>query len=208
MNFTANHCYQIFTEAIRDYHKLDDINQPLKNPYDEKNQTIDYLLYLKNWIDTVQWHYEDIVRAPDIDPVDALDLKRKIDASNQRRNDTVEKIDDWMLQFLFQNAQPKENARLNSESPAWVVDRLSIIALKIYHMEIEANRTEATPEHRQNCRTKLNILNEQKNDLSQCLDELIEEIQSGRGYMKVYRQMKMYNDPSLNPVLYQGTRKE
>lgn len=203
MIFNADYCYQKFIRAIEEYHQYDDVSRPIENPYDEKESRIDYLLYLKSWIDTVQWHYEDIIRAPDIDPVEALDLKRKIDASNQKRNDTVEKIDDWMLRQLFSSVTPNENARLNTESPAWAIDRLSIIALKIYHMEIEAGRSDADEEHRKTCAAKLLVLKEQKGDLCKSLDELIEEIASGRGTMKVYRQMKMYNDPKLNPTLYQ-----
>jgi len=161
---------------------------------------LNHLLYRKNWIDTVQWHYEDIIRDPHIDPVAALDLKRKIDASNQDRTDMVENIDSYFLD-LYKEVKPLPEATINTESPAWAVDRLSILALKIYHMKEEVNRPDATPEHRAKCQEKLNVLLEQKKDLSTALDQLLDDIATGRKYMKVYKQMKMYNDDELNPVL-------
>lgn len=192
-------CNQIFEQAIIDYHKVDEIDQEFSNPYIQ--QSIENLLYRKNWIDTMQWHMEDVVRNPDIEPIEALKWKRRIDASNQDRTDLVEFIDSYFLE-KYQNITPKSNAKINSESPAWAIDRLSILALKIYHMSEEANRSSATEEHRLNCSKKLDILLEQRTDLSSAIDDLLKDIENGEKYMKVYKQLKMYNDPSLNPVLY------
>jgi uncharacterized protein DUF4254 len=192
-------CNKIFQDAINDYHVHNNIEQPIQNPY--RISTIEHLLYLKCWIDTVQWHMEDVVRNPDISPVDGLQWKRRIDASNQERTDVVEYIDSYFLEE-YKSISPKETAKINSESPAWVVDRLSILALKIYHMQEETTRAGASEEHKRSCTDKLNILLTQRTDLSTSLDELITDIQNGDKYMKVYKQMKMYNDPSLNPVLY------
>jgi hypothetical protein len=190
----------IFQDVIKTYHIKDDVNQSFSNIYDDKSQLIEHLLYRKCWIDTVQWHYEDIIRDPDIDPVAALKLKRQIDASNQDRTDMVEYIDSYFLE-LYKDITPKENATINTESPAWGIDRLSILALKIYHMNEEANRTDASPQHRESCRQKLNVLLEQRVDLSTAIDTLLNDIKNGDKYMKVYKQMKMYNDDELNPVL-------
>lgn len=190
--------FKIFEESIDKYHVLDDVYQPFTNPY--PSPSIEHLLYRKNWIDTVQWHYEDIIRDPHINPIEALDLKRKIDASNQDRTDTVEYIDSYFFD-LYKNVKPLAGATINTESPAWAVDRLSILALKIYHMQEEVNRPDATAEHRAKCQEKLNVLLEQKKDLSQALDQLLADIESGKKYMKVYKQMKMYNDEELNPIL-------
>ncbi len=195
--------FPIFEESIRDYHKYDNVDQPISNPY--PNDKIEHLLYLKNWIDTVQWHFEDIIRDPQIDPVEALKLKRRIDASNQERTDMVEYIDSYFLQ-KYKEVHVKENAKINSESPAWAIDRLSILALKIYHMQEEANRAEASAEHRAKCQEKLNVLSEQKKDLTTAIDDLLNDIANGDKYMKVYKQMKMYNDEELNPVLYQNKK--
>jgi hypothetical protein len=170
------------------------------NPYNKASNLIEHLLYRKCWIDTVQWHYEDIIRDPQIDPVAALKLKRKIDASNQDRTDMVEFIDSYFLD-IYKNVTAKPNATINTESPAWGIDRLSILALKIYHMNEEANRTDASEAHRNACQSKLNILLEQRVDLSSAIDTLLKDIESGNKYMKVYKQMKMYNDEELNPVL-------
>ncbi|MBR5653905.1 MAG: DUF4254 domain-containing protein [Prevotella sp.] len=191
---------QIFNKAIRDYHVTDDVDTPINNPY--KRDSLENRLYLKCWIDTVQWHLEDIIRDPHIDPVAALQLKRRIDRSNQDRTDLVEQIDSYYRQ-QFSDVTPAPDARLNTESPAWAVDRLSILALKIYHMQEQVNRTDASNEHIQKCQDKLHVLLEQQRDLSLAIDQLLEDIQDGRKYMKVYRQMKMYNDPSTNPILYQ-----
>lgn len=188
----------IFEESIQKYHILDDVYQSFSNPY--PSSSMEHLLYRKNWIDTVQWHYEDIIRDPNIDPVEALDLKRKIDASNQDRTDTVEYIDSYFL-HTYKNVKPIENATINTESPAWAVDRLSILALKIYHMQEEVNRPDASDKHRAKCQEKLNVLIEQRKDLSDALDQLLADIEAGRKYMKVYKQMKMYNDEELNPIL-------
>lgn len=192
-------CNKIFGEAINDYHIHNHIDHPIHNPY--RISSIEHLLYLKCWIDTVQWHMEDVVRNPDINPVEGLQWKRRIDASNQERTDVVEYIDSYFLEE-YKNIQPKEHAKINSESPAWVIDRLSILALKVFHMKEETLRTDATEEHKTLCTQKLNILLNQQTDLSNSLDELIQDIENGDKYMKVYKQMKMYNDPSLNPVLY------
>ncbi|MFM2264835.1 MAG: hypothetical protein RLZ77_251 [Bacteroidota bacterium] len=195
--------YSVFEQSIIDYHKHDNVDQPIANPY-AKDQ-FEHLLYLKNWIDTVQWHFEDIIRDPQIDPVAALTLKRRIDASNQERTDMVEYIDSYFLQ-KYSGVAVKDNAKINSESPAWAFDRLSILALKIYHMQEEATRAEASPEHRANCQTKLNVLLEQRSDLSTAIDDLLHDIEQGEKFMKVYKQMKMYNDEELNPVLYQNKK--
>ena len=193
--------YSVFEQSICNYHQFDNVDQPILNPY-QKDQ-FEYLLYHKNWIDTVQWHFEDIIRDPNIDPVVALNLKRRIDASNQERTDLVEYIDSYFLQ-KYNAVNVKDNAKINSESLAWAFDRLSILALKIYHMEEEANRTEASAEHRSKCLEKLNVLLDQKKDLTTAIDDLITDIENGEKYMKVYKQMKMYNDDQLNPILYQN----
>lgn len=198
MSFTEQ-ANQIFNRVIADYHLTDDVNTPIKNPY--QKDTIEYSLYLKCWIDTVQWHYEDIIRDPHIDPIEALALKRRIDRSNQDRTDLVEEIDSYFRQF-YSDVVPGPGARLNTESPAWAVDRLSILALKIYHMQEQVDRKDANAEHIARCKAKLNILLEQQKDLSLAIDQLLEDISAGRKYMKVYRQMKMYNDPTTNPILY------
>lgn len=189
---------KIFEESIIRYHIKDDVYQDFKNPYPKDK--VEHLLYRKNWIDTVQWHYEDIIRNPSIAPVDALDLKRKIDASNQDRTDLVEYIDGYFLN-KYQSVEVLQNATINTESPAWAIDRLSILALKIYHMEEEVNRDDATEEHIAKCDEKLGVLLEQRKDLSIAIDQLLADIESGKKYMKVYKQMKMYNDDELNPIL-------
>ncbi|MBD0404186.1 DUF4254 domain-containing protein [Flammeovirga sp. EKP202] len=198
MQFTEN-CNSIFSQSIEKYHIKDHVDTPIENPFEKED--IQHLLYLKNWIDTVQWHLEDIIRDPNINPDEALKIKRRIDASNQERTDVVEFIDSWFLE-KYKDVQPVEGASINTESPAWAIDRLSILALKIYHMQEEVDRESATPEHKAACQTKLNILLEQRVDLSTAIEELINDIAAGKKYMKVYKQMKMYNDPSLNPVLY------
>jgi hypothetical protein len=199
----SNTAFTIFEQSINDYHKFDSVDQPINNPFN-KDQ-IEHLLYAKNWVDTVQWHFEDIIRNPEIDPVEALVLKRKIDASNQVRTDMVEYIDSYFLQ-KFKDVKVKDGAKINSESPAWALDRLSILALKIYHMNEEATRQDATPEHRAKCQEKLNVLLEQKKDLFTAIDDLLTDIENGDKFMKVYKQMKMYNDDELNPVLYQNKK--
>ena len=193
---------KIFNQVITDYHLTDNVDTPINNPYDR--ESIEYALYLKCWIDTVQWHYEDIIRDPHIDPVEALALKRRIDHSNQDRTDLVEDIDSYFRQ-KYSDVTPLADARLNTESPAWAVDRLSILALKIYHMKEQVERQDASEEHRQRCQAKLDVLLEQQKDLALAIDQLLEDIAKGRKYMKVYRQMKMYNDPATNPVLYKNS---
>jgi len=197
--FTEN-ALAIFDHVIQQYHISDDPYQEFQNPYDGKTEVLNHLLYRKCWIDTVQWHYEDIIRDPQIDPVAALTLKRQIDASNQDRTDMVEYIDSYFLD-QFKEVTPKTTATINTESPAWGVDRLSILALKIYHMREEAERQDASLAHRAACQTKLDILLEQRHDLSSAIEQLLSDIATGDKYMKVYKQMKMYNDDELNPVL-------
>ena len=198
MSFTE-HSNLIFGQAIRDYHLTDNVDTPMNNPYDRGS--IDYNLYMKCWIDTVQWHFEDIIRDPHIDPVEALNLKRRIDRSNQDRTDLVEEIDSY-FRHKYSEVKTLPEARLNTESPAWAIDRLSILALKIYHMREQVERDDADDEHRAKCAAKLDVLLEQQQDLGLAIDQLLEDIEAGRKYMKVYRQMKMYNDPSTNPILY------
>jgi hypothetical protein len=191
---------EIFQDAIRTYKKLNTVDQPFKNKYDKDKDLIAHLLYRKCWIDTVQWAYEDIIRDPNINPEAALKLKRKIDASNQDRTDTVEYIDSYFLD-KFKDVDVKPYATVNSESPAWAIDRLSILALKIYHMHLETIREDATDAHKMACESKLQVLLEQRQDLSKAIDQLLADIANGDKYMKVYKQMKMYNDDELNPVL-------
>ncbi|HEY9007602.1 DUF4254 domain-containing protein [Ohtaekwangia sp.] len=196
---SANQCYKIFQQSIDDYHVHDHVDTPVKNPFSPGS--FEYLLYTKNWIDTVQWHLEDIIRLPEINPVEGIQIKRRIDKSNQDRTDMVEQIDDYFLE-QFKNAVPKPGARINSETPAWLLDRMSILMLKIYHMKEQTERTDASAEHIAKCQSKLSILMEQKTDMQLAFDELIEDIGQGNRRFKVYRQMKMYNDASLNPMLY------
>ena len=200
MNITRK-AWEIFEESINDYHKKDDVYAKLNNPY--PSDSIDHLLYRKNWIDTVQWHLEDIIRDPDIDAIEALKIKRWIDKSNQERTDTVEFIDSWFLNEL-KNVEIKPSAKINTESPAWAIDRFSILALKVYHMKEEANRENASDAHRGKSQEKLNILETQKVDLGTAIEELITDLQNGDKKMKVYKQMKMYNDEDFNPVLYKN----
>lgn len=198
MSFAQN-SNELFDCCIADYHITDHVDADLKNPYE--SSSIEGILYVKNWIDTVQWHLEDIIRNPQIDPVEALAIKRRIDKSNQDRTDLVEVIDSYFLD-KYKEVKVLADAQINTESPAWAIDRLSILALKIYHMQQEANRAEASVEHKAACQTKLDILLQQRIDLSSAIDQLLGDIETGKKYMKVYKQMKMYNDPSLNPILY------
>jgi hypothetical protein len=196
---TAQDCYKVFQQSIDDYHVHDNVDAKIVDPF--QTGSFESLLYAKNWIDTVQWHLEDIIRLPDINPAEGIQIKRRIDKSNQERTDLVEKIDDYFLS-VFRGIKPKREARINSETPAWLLDRMSILMLKIYHMQEQTVRTGASAEHVAKCKAKLNILLEQKADMQLAFDELIEDIRSGERRFKVYRQMKMYNDESLNPVLY------
>ena len=204
VNKISHLALNIFKSAIEDYHILNTINQKLKNPF--SSNTFEFLLYKKNWIDTVQWHYEDLIRDPNINPIEGMQLKRKIDASNQERTDMVEYIDSYFLN-IYKNVEVNKNAEINTESPAWAIDRLSILALKIYHMEEEVNREGVTKNHKIECNLKLDILLEQRIDLSKAIDSLLEKISKGEKRMKVYKQMKMYNDKELNPVLYKYSKK-
>lgn len=194
-------CNKVFNLAINDYHVKDNVDTQINNPYDR--DSIENRLYLKCWIDTVQWHLEDIIRDPHIDPVEALNLKRRIDRSNQDRTDLVEQIDSY-FRMIYNDVKPLADATINTESPAWAVDRLSILALKIYHMKEQVDRSDASDEHIDKCQKKLNVLLEQQVDLGTAIDQLLDDIKAGRKYMKVYRQMKMYNDPATNPVLYKN----
>jgi hypothetical protein len=195
----AQECYIIFQRSIDDYHVHDSVDRPVNNPYPAGS--FEALLYAKNWIDTVQWHLEDIIRLPDIDPREGLQIKRRIDKSNQDRTDLVERIDDYFLEY-FRSITPKPGTRINSETPAWLLDRMSILMLKIYHMKEQTERKDADADHLAKCTAKLNVLMEQKTDMQLAFDELMEDIGAGNRRFKVYRQMKMYNDASLNPVLY------
>lgn len=196
---SAAHCFTIFDRCIDDYHVHDNVDQPINNPFPQGS--IDHDLYLKAWIDTVQWHYEDLIRDPYIDPVAGMELKRKIDKSNQHRTDLVERIDDYFLES-FSGVEYVDGAKINSESPAWVVDRMSILALKIYHAKEQLDRQDVDEVHREKSLVRVSVLEEQKTDLSTSFDELLEDIGKGERRMKVYRQMKLYNDPATNPVLY------
>jgi hypothetical protein len=198
MTFTAL-ANPIFEQVIKDYHQTDNVDAPIRNPYSAGSIEAD--LYLKCWIDTVQWHLEDIIRDPNINPVEALALKRRIDRSNQERTDLVETIDSYFY-TKYHEVKVADNATINTESPAWAVDRLSILALKIYHMREQVERQDASEEHRQLCQQKLDVLLQQQVDLSTAIDQLLADFEAGRKYMRVYKQMKMYNDPNTNPVLY------
>jgi hypothetical protein len=195
--------FQVFNQSIKDYHINDSVETEIKNPY--SNDQFEHLLYQKNWIDTVQWHLEDIIRDPEIEPIEALKIKRVIDASNQKRTDLVEFIDGYFLN-KYKDVKPNKKATLNSETIAWALDRLSILALKIFHMFEEVNRESAEQSHKVSCQKKLDVLNEQKLDLSKAIDQLIDDIEKGNKYMKIYKQMKMYNDEELNPVLYKAKK--
>lgn len=195
----ANDCFKIFEDTVNEYHKHDDVDAKVENPF--APGTIEHTLFAKNWIDAVQWHLEDIIRDPQIDPVEALALKRRIDKSNQDRTDMVEELDTYFRE-KYSDVKVAADATINTESPAWALDRLSILALKIYHMQAEVDRTDATAEHLAKCRGKLAVLLEQRADLTTAINQLLNDIAAGRKYMKVYRQMKMYNDPATNPVLY------
>ncbi len=199
MSFTDK-AWEVFNTSINDYHVADNVDTEAQNNF--QNDSLERLLYAKNWIDTVQWHLEDIIRDEKIDPSEALKIKRRIDASNQQRTDLVEFIDGWFLQ-KYANVVPQETARINTETPAWAIDRLSILALKVYHMSLEAHRETASVEHREKCMQKLNVLLEQKKDLSTSIEQLLNDIEDGKVKIKLYKQMKMYNDESLNPILYQ-----
>ena len=190
---------KVFEKSVEDYHVHDDINRAASNPYEKKD--FEHLLYEKNWIDTVQWHYEDIIRDPDINPQEGMKLKRLIDSSNQNRTEMVEYIDSYFLK-LYSNVNPKTDAKVNTESPAWALDRLSILILKIYHMKEESEREDVSHDHRNNCQKKLDVLIEQREDLSESIDQLLIDLSTGEKKMRVYKQMKMYNDESLNPVSY------
>ena len=204
MNNTSfsEYAWSIFNRSIEDYHITDDVDDvDAVKPNHYENNSLEQILYDKNWIDTVQWHLEDIIRDENIDPVKALEIKRRIDASNQKRTDLVEFIDSWFLN-KYKNTTPNADAKINTETPAWAVDRLSILALKVYHMDLEANRASASDEHREKCQMKLNTLLEQKKDLSSAIDQLLNDIENGLVKIKTYKQMKMYNDETLNPILY------
>lgn len=196
---------EIFDQSTAAYHVTDHVDAPDPNPYTPG--TIEHTLHAKNWIDAVQWHLEDIIRDPNINPVAALALKRRIDASNQDRTDMVEELDSY-FRDLYRDVKPLPTATINTESPAWALDRLSILALKIYHMQAEVARDDASEAHKAKCQAKLDVLLEQRKDLTEAIDTLLDDIAAGRKYMKVYRQMKMYNDPETNPVLYASSQQK
>ncbi|MDE6309331.1 MAG: DUF4254 domain-containing protein [Muribaculaceae bacterium] len=196
---------EIFDQSTAAYHVTDHVDAPEPNPYTPGS--IEHTLHAKNWIDAVQWHLEDIIRDPEIDPVAALALKRRIDASNQHRTDMVEELDSY-FRDLYRDVKPLPTATINTESPAWALDRLSILALKIYHMQAEVARNDASEAHKAKCQAKLDVLLEQRKDLTEAIDTLLDDIAAGRKYMKVYRQMKMYNDPETNPVLYASSQQK
>lgn len=197
---------RVFDRCVADYHITDDIDAPWENPYEEGS--LENILYAKCHIDAEQWHLEDIIRDTDIDPVEALSLKRRIDSSNQRRTDMVEELDSW-FRDRYKDVTVLPDATINTESPAWAFDRLSILALKLWHMQEQAERTDADEAHRQRCQARLDVLQEQRRDLTEAISTLLEDIAAGKKYMKVYRQMKLYNDPDTNPVLYgKGTRRQ
>jgi len=202
-NSFSEYAWSIFNRSIEDYHITDDVDAVKPNHYE--NNSLEQILYDKNWIDTVQWHLEDIIRDENIDPVKALEIKRRIDASNQKRTDLVEFIDTWFLN-KYKDITPNSDSRINTETPAWAVDRLSILALKVYHMNLETLRDTATEEHKNKCQAKLDVLLEQKKDLSLAINQLLENIENGSVRIKTYKQMKMYNDEELNPVLYQNKK--
>ena len=204
LNRISHLALDVFRAAIEDYHILDSIDQKSKIPF--SSGSLEYLLYKKNWIDTVQWHYEDLIRDPEINPVEGMKLKRKIDASNQERTDMVEYIDSYFLN-MYKDVKVSKDAEINTESPAWAIDRLSILELKIYHMKDETTRKEVSKKHKIECKLKLDVLLEQRIDLTQAVDNLLDKISKGEKYMKVYKQMKMYNDKELNPVLYKNLKK-
>lgn len=195
----SQHYNQVFTDCTAQYQQWANPDASPQNPFEV--DTLEHLLYQKNWIDNVQWDLEDLIRDPHIVPEEALQLKRRIDASNQLRTDLVEKIDDLFL-VRYQTISPDPDARLNTESIAWALDRLSILVLKIFHMQVQTRRGDAEPAHRVRCQQKLDVLHSQQQDLIRAIGELIEDIGAGKRIFKVYRQMKMYNDPTLNPVLY------
>ena len=198
MNRTISRANEVFDRSVADYHITDNVDAEMRNPYPDGS--LEAILYAKNWVDAVQWHLEDIIRDPAIDPVEALALKRRIDRSNQVRTDMVEDIDTW-FRALYENVTPLPDATINTESPAWAIDRLSILALKLWHMREQAERADASAAHRATAASKLAVLEEQRRDLSSAIDTLLEDIAAGRKYMKVYRQMKLYNDPETNPAI-------
>ena len=193
--------YDLFTQQVIEYHKTDSVDAEFKiqNSDFKIQNSFQALLWEKSWVDTVQWHLEDLVRPADVEPAYALTLKRRIDRSNQHRTDLVERIDDHYM-AEFGHVPPQPDARLNTETPAWAIDRLSILALKVYHFDIEAHRGDDA--HRARCQAKLDTLLAQRADLTTAIDLLLDDLAAGRRLMRLYRQMKMYNDPSLNPELY------
>ena len=193
-------CNKVFKTAIDDYHISNSVNEKNNNPFKDSS-SLEKIIYNKCWIDTVQWHLEDIIRKPNIEPSEALKIKRRIDSSNQDRTDMVEELDEYFFK-KYSSENPNQDAILNTETPAWAVDRLSILSLKIYHMKEEAERDSASEDHRKKCSLKLSVLIDQKSNLSTAIDQLFENISNGKVRIATYKQMKMYNDESLNPELY------
>ena len=196
----SSNLVEIFKESINEYHVKDSVDQTFENRF-SKDQVFESMMYKKAWIDTVQWHLEDIIRKPSIDPKEALVIKRRIDKSNQDRTDMVEEIDDYFFQ-KFKDLVSSNDAILNTETPAWAIDRLSILELKIYHMKIESERDTADESHKLSCLDKLNVLLLQRENLSIAIDQLLTNISEGKVKAVTYKQMKMYNDKKLNPELY------
>jgi len=204
MGFSAC-CLDIFKACTRDYHARDEVDAQEQNPY--ARGTMAALLYTKHWVDVVQWHLEDIIRDPEIDAGEALRVKRRIDELNQWRTELVELLDDRLAKE-YEGVKLQPGARLNTESLAWAMDRLSILELKLFHMEQESCREGVPETHVQCCVDRVAVLAEQQADLMKAIDQLFEDLRTGRRYVRVYRQFKMYNDPMLNPVLYRGGGKK
>ncbi|PJZ69446.1 hypothetical protein CH373_15210 [Leptospira perolatii] len=196
MNLDSASVVSVFQKSVQDWHRKEALSE---NPFSKSS--LEGLFYQKNQIDTIQWHVEDEIRRPDLPDSELVKLKRKIDSLNQERTDLVEQIDD-MISSKYKDVPKKNSARMNSETPAWLIDRMSILELKIYHMEEQTHRKDVSETHLKNCKAKLEILLEQRKDLSVCLDELLDDLSKGDKFYKVYRQMKMYNDKNLNPSLY------
>lgn len=187
---------QLHRETVALWH-----DSPVSNPYSSlmeivcKQHSFNFLL----------WHEEDIARSRDVGDARIAEVKRSIDGYNQNRNDWIEKIDDWITEYLQQNLiQAPSSAQLNTETPGSVIDRLSILALRIYHLNEQAERADASPEHIESVQRKIAVCLLQHDDLSISLEQLLGDIGAGRKRHLTYRQFKMYNDPTLNPYLYQA----
>ena len=174
-------------------------------PQDDSSESADFpsLVSAQHQVNFELWHQEDLARDPDVSDSKIAGVKRAIDVLNQRRNDLIEQLDQFLVNVLSrENVNTTDQTELNSETPGSMIDRLSINALKIYHMNEEIQREDVAESHRKKCFGKLSVLQEQREDLRQCLDKLLVDLSTGKKRLKVYQQMKMYNDESLNPVLY------